>query len=371
MFQIGAVQLDSNLLLAPIAGYCDLAFRLTVRPLGGLGLACTDLVNPRGLLRQTHKSMQLVETDPADRPLCIQLYGRETDELAAAAQWGESAGAATIDLNMGCPVDKVCKRDAGSALLREPADAAALAAKVVAAVRIPVTVKMRLGWDESTIVAPALARMLEEVGVAAVTVHGRTAAQKFSGKADLVGIARVVAAVRRIPVIGNGDVCGPEDAKRMLAATGCRGVMIGRAALSDPWIFRDTHAYLTTGVIPPPPMRGERIAAMLTHFEHLLRLRGERVACMMFRQRASWYTRHFGRCQEFKDRVRTITTADEFRDLVGALAENQDEAEDSGVGPGTRATLHRRRRAWARSSSAASASGATVAGSGTSDSVPV
>src|SRR5262245_34199488 len=158
--QIGSVKLASNLLLCPIAGYCDLAFRLTIRPLGGVGLASTDLVNPKGLLRATAKSMQLVETDPADQPLCIQLYGRDPDEMAAAAQWAESHGAVVIDINMGCPVDKVCKTDAGSALLRDPAAAAALAARCVQAVKAPVTVKMRLGWDDDTIVAPQLARRL-------------------------------------------------------------------------------------------------------------------------------------------------------------------------------------------------------------------
>lgn len=331
MLTIGSTTLASNLLLAPIAGYCDLAFRLTVRELGGLGMACTDLVNPRGLLRQTHKSMQLVETDPADRPLCIQLYGRQTEELAAAAQWGEANGAALIDLNMGCPVDKICKFDAGSALLKDQKSAVALAGRIVRSVRIPVTVKMRLGWDDASIVAPELARSLEDAGVAAVTVHGRTALQKFSGKSSRAGIARVVESVRHIPVIGNGDVCGPADADLLIRETGCAGVMIGRAALSDPWIFRDTHSFLTTGVIPPPPSAEDRIGRMLIHFEHCVRLRGERVACLTFRQRASWYTRHFGRCAAFKQAVRTISSAAEFRELCGTLLELDDEvlAENS------------------------------------------
>lgn len=364
MFKIGSTTLASNLLLAPIAGYCDLAFRLTVRPLGGLGMACTDLVNPRGLLRQTARSMQLVEMDPADHPLCLQLYGREVDELAVAAQWGESAGAAIIDLNMGCPVDKVCKRDAGSALLRDLDVAVAIAGRMVKSVRLPVTVKMRLGWDDNSIVAPELARRLEDIGVAAITVHGRTAAQKFAGNARLDGIARVVEAVRCIPVIGNGDVCTPHDALHMIRETGCRGVMIGRAALSDPWIFRDTHALLTTGQTPPPPTTGERIDRMLVHFEHLVRLRGERMACGMFRQRASWYTRHFGRCDDFKQAVRKLTSAAEFQDLCGALHESCDARSSSGA----RAALQRRRRAWNGSNSTSRAS---VVGSGTSESCPL
>lgn len=326
MFRIGDVQLESCLLLSPIAGYCDLAFRLTVRRLGGVGLACTDLVNPRGLLRGTVKSLELVQTDPDDRPLCVQLYGCQADELAEAAQWCAANGAVVIDLNMGCPVDKVCKRDGGSALLRQPDLAVTLARRVVRSVSLPVTVKMRLGWDDESIIAPVLARRLEDVGLAAITVHGRTAAQKFAGRVRHDGIARVVEAVRRIPVIGNGDVKSPHDVRGMMAATGCRGVMIGRAALSDPWIFRDAHALLTTGRVPPPPTVFERIELMNRHFAHLLRLRGERLACIAFRQRTSWYTRHFGRCPMFQQRVRNISNAAEYHAAVEALLAEIDAA---------------------------------------------
>jgi nifR3 family TIM-barrel protein len=265
--------------------------------------------------------MELVETEPADQPLCIQLYGHEPDEMANAAQWCEENGAVVIDINMGCPVDKVCKKNGGSALLRDPmpAAAAALAAQVVRAVKVPVTVKMRLGWDHDHIVAPQLAAVLEEVGIAGVTVHGRTAAQKFSGKASLEGIARVVETVKRIPVIGNGDICHPHDARRMLDQTGCAGVMIGRAALSDPWLFRDTHAYLTHGQIPAPPTAHERIALMNTHFGHLMRIRGERLACMIFRQRVSWYIKKLPPCPQFRERIRFIQTAAEYRTCIESL----------------------------------------------------
>jgi tRNA-dihydrouridine synthase B len=310
--RIGDVDLPTRLLLSPIAGYCDLAFRLTIRPLGGLALASTDLVNPRGLLRQTWKSMQLVETDPADQPLCVQLYGPHPDELADAAQWCRDHGARIIDINMGCPVDKVCKKDGGSALLRDPANAARLAERVVKAAGVPVTVKMRLGWDADAIVAPMLAADLERAGVAAVTIHGRTAAQKFSGKVCIDSIARVVAAVRAIPVIGNGDIRCPQDACDMMDRTGCAGVMIGRAALSDPWIFRDTHALMTTGEIPPAPTVPERMALMTRHFEHLLRIRGERLACITMRQRISWYAAKLPLCREFKERLRLLASAADF-----------------------------------------------------------
>lgn len=310
--RIGRVELATRLLLSPIAGYCDLPFRLTIRPLGGLGLASTDLVNPRGLLRQTWKSMQLVETDPDDRPLCMQLYGPYADELAEAARWCQDHGACIIDINMGCPVDKVCKKDGGSALLRDPAAAARLAEKVVRAASVPVTVKMRLGWDDASIVAPALAADLERAGVAAITVHGRTAIQKFSGAVCLDGIARVVEAVRSIPVIGNGDIRCPADAKAMMDRTGCAGVMIGREALRDPWIFRDTHAFLTTGRVPPAPTLEDRLVLMTRHFEHLLRIRGERLACITMRQRVSWYATRLPPCRRFKERMRMLSSAGEF-----------------------------------------------------------
>jgi nifR3 family TIM-barrel protein len=239
--------------------------------------------------------------------------------MADAARWCRDQGVAVIDINMGCPVDKVCKKNGGSALLRQPELAVRLAEAVVRAVDLPVTAKMRLGWDSDSIVAPRLAADLERAGIAAITVHGRTAAQAFKGRADLDGIARVVEAVARIPVIGNGDVKCPADAETMLRRTGCAGVMIGRAALSEPWIFRDTHALLTTGRVPPPPSLSDGVHFMNRHFEHLLRIRGERRACITFRQRISWYLRHLGPCPELRDRLRLLSSAAEYWSLVEPL----------------------------------------------------
>ena len=312
MFRIGNVQLASNLLLAPIARYCDLAFRLVVRPLGGLGLAYTELVNPRGLLEQTPQSMRLISTEPADQPLAVQLYGCRADELTEAARWCEAHGFAVIDLNMGCPVKKVWQRGGGAAMLRDPETAVRVAEAVGKAVRIPVTVKMRLGWDDSTIVAPELATALEAVGIAAITVHGRTAAQRFSGPVRLDEIARVVRGVRHIPVIGNGDVRSPADARAMLERTGCAGVMIGRYALREPWVFRDTYALLTNGTVPPPPSVDERIALMNRQFEHLLRLHGERRAMLAFRQRVTWYASKLGIRRTACEPLRHALHADEY-----------------------------------------------------------
>jgi len=327
MLRIGNVTLATNLLLAPIARFTDLAFRLTIRRLGGLGLACTDLVNPRGLLRQTVKTMALVETDPADRPLCVQLYGANADEMAAAAQWCQDHGAAIVDMNMGCPAEKVCRRGGGAALLAEPRTAVRVAQRVVEAVRIPVTAKMRLGWSGEHLIASSLAHELEDVGIAAVIVHGRSVEQKFSGTVCVDAIARVVESVRTIPVIGNGDIRCPADAKAMIDRSGCAGVMIGRAALRDPWIFRDTQAFLATGQAPPPVPVRERIEFMNRHFAHLMRLRGERVAVIRFRQRFSWYASRLGVSREFADRMRALRSAQEYHELVGKLTREEDRAD--------------------------------------------
>jgi nifR3 family TIM-barrel protein len=323
MLQIGHVELDSNLLLAPIARYTDLAFRLVVRPLGGVGLACTELVNPRGLLRQTWKSMEIVHSEPADRPLCMQLYGAEAGPMADAARWCVDHEADIVDINMGCPVDKVVKRGGGAALLKDPARAVRLLERVVQSTAAPVTAKLRLGWDPSSIVAPKLARDLESAGAAAVIVHGRTADQEYRGEVDLDAIGEVVAAVRDVPVIGNGNVRSPEEAWRMIEHTGCAGVMIGRAALGDPWIFPQTRSYLDTGVVSSEPTRDERIDLMGAHFRELLRIRGSHRGCLSFRQRITWYLRKIGPSREFVRRMHHLKDPDEYFRLVERYLRNE------------------------------------------------
>jgi tRNA-dihydrouridine synthase B len=261
---IGPVQLEFPLLLAPIAGHCDLAFRLLCRELGGVGLASTDLLNCRAVLKQSPRSRELAATTDADQPLCMQLYGCDEDPLPEAGVWAVERGAKVVDINMGCPVDKVAKKNGGSLLLCDPARTVRLAERIVRAVdrasggRVPVTAKVRLGWDASRIVAPALAADLERAGIAAVTVHGRTTVQMFSGRADWSAIATVVEAVRSIPVIGNGDVSQPEDVIAIMRQTGCRGVMIGRASLRTRWIFARAALLVKTGRCPPEPCRRRR-----------------------------------------------------------------------------------------------------------------
>ena len=333
--QIGNLRLATNLLLAPIAGYCDVSFRLVARSCGGVGLACTDLLSPEGVLRGTQRSLELAATCPEDSPLCVQLYGGSSDRLCEAARWAEDRGAHVIDINMGCPVDKVTKKDGGSKLLCDPDNTLRMVERVKAALRhTPLTAKLRLGWDDHSIVAPYLAARLEEAGVALVTIHGRTTEMRFTGQARLDGIADVVAAVKKIPVVGNGDVKTPEDAKRMIEHTKCAGVMIGRGALSAPWIFRDTWSYLTTGVIPPPLPIGQKAQLMRDHFHNICRFRNEYIACMELRKRVSWYAKKMGPCPNLRQDMQGIKTADDFEAVVGRFLEWRRDYDERAVREG-------------------------------------
>src|SRR5262245_50307243 len=204
--RFGLLELPSRFCLAPLAGYTNLALRLSVRELGGLGLATTDLVNARAILEGKAKTMELLATCPDDRPLAVQIFGANPDEMSRAAQWLEDYGVSSIDINMGCPVRKVVRSGGGSAMMCDATNTVALVERVVKSVRLPVTVKMRLGWDDQNLSAPLFARAFEDVGVAAITIHGRTREQGFGGHVKLDGIRHVVEAVTRIPVIGNGDV---------------------------------------------------------------------------------------------------------------------------------------------------------------------
>src|SRR5438132_8240459 len=214
--RIGSLQLSSNLFLSPLAGYTNLPFRLTLREAGGLDLATTDLVNARSLLEKNPKALKLIESCPADRPLAVQLFGSVPEEMRDAAAYLESIGISAIDINMGCPVRKVCRVGGGSAMMTELDKTAQLVKGMVDAAKIPVTAKMRLGWDDQNLTAPDLAKTLEGVGIAAIFVHGRTREQGFGGRVNLAGIRSVVEAVKSIPVIGNGDVTTPEAARVML-----------------------------------------------------------------------------------------------------------------------------------------------------------
>jgi tRNA-dihydrouridine synthase B len=318
----GSVPLASRYLLAPLAGYTTLAFRLAVRELGGLGLATTDLVNARALLVRSRRTMELIQTCPADRPVAVQIYGNSADEMSEAARWLEEYGITSVDINMGCPVHKVT-RGGGSAMLCDRDKTVDLVRHIVEAVRIPVTVKMRLGWDDASITAPLFARAFEEAGVAAITLHGRTRAQGFGGTVNLDGIRRTVEAVRRIPVIGNGDIRTIDDAARMRALTGCHGIAIGRGALLNPWIFRQLERWERTGDPGPSATYAERLAFMVRHFHLLVKDRGERFGCLSFRKVANWYCRVLRPGRDVQQRLIRLESVAEFDRIADGLRDTE------------------------------------------------
>ncbi len=314
--RLGSLTLKSRLFLSPLAGYTNLPFRLTVREVGGLDLATTDLVNARSLLEKNPKALKLIETSPADQPLAVQLFGSVPEEMRDAAVYLESVGVASVDINMGCPVRKVCRVGGGSAMMTELDQTAALVKGMVEAVKIPVTAKMRLGWDDENITAPNLARALEDVGVTAIFVHGRTREQGFSGTINLGGIRAVAEAVKIVPVIGNGDVTTPQAAKKMLEETGCAGVSIGRGAFYNPWIFQHTLHYLETNELLPEPRFEERVRVMCRHLDLMIEVFGEEHGCRMFRKVAPWYAKRFGPVSEFNKGVVRISSKAEFHDVL-------------------------------------------------------
>ncbi len=309
--RIGPLTLETPLLLAPIAGHCDLPFRILCREQGGVGLASTDLLNARAILKSSAKTLDLASTNGLDQPCGMQLYGNSEDPLPEAAVWAIDHGARLIDINMGCPVDKVAKKNGGSLLLCDVGSTVRLTERIVHAVekhsngRVPVTAKMRLGWDPDHVVAPTLARALEEIGVAAVTVHGRYTVQFFSGEADWNRIGDVVAAVRRIPVIGNGDINSAEIARDRLRQSGCSGVMVGRAALRTPWLFRQAAWLLERGESLPEPSLNAKFRMILRHIDLCERYQSERHAVLSMQKRIAWYGKTLGHVHPLKEAIRT------------------------------------------------------------------
>ncbi|NLE67347.1 MAG: tRNA-dihydrouridine synthase [Lentisphaerae bacterium] len=289
---IGRLRLDTPVLLAPMAGYTDLAFRLAVRRRGGVGLAFSEMISPRSLLQERGKRIRaLLATSPEDSPLGFQLYGSEPALMADAAKRLVELGAALIDINMGCPKRKIVRNGSGASLLARPETAVAVAREVAAAVNVPVTAKIRLGLKENTVASGTFLDDLAESGIAALTVHGRTGEQGYSGRADWAGIREVVERVRPLTVIGNGDVTSPETAADLMAATGCRGIMIGRGALKDPWLPRDVACALAGEPAPDRPSRAERLELMRWHFEETLAACGAEKGVIVFRKWIPLYAR--------------------------------------------------------------------------------
>lgn len=289
---IGSLRLATPVLLAPMAGYTDLTFRMAVRSRGGLGLAFSEMISPRSLLHEGGKRIHaLLATSPEDVPLGFQLYGGDAGLMADAAQRLVELGAVLIDINMGCPKRKIVRNGAGVSLLTRPEDAVAVARAVAAAVKIPVTAKIRLGLKDITISEGRFLDDLAASGIAALTVHGRTGAQGYSGKANWAEIRAVVERVKPLTVIGNGDVTSPETALELMATTGCHGVMIGRGALKDPWLPRDVANALAGEQPLPRPTHAERLALMRLHFEETLSVYGAEKGLIIFRKWIAQYAR--------------------------------------------------------------------------------
>lgn len=317
--------MPSRAFLAPLAGYTQLAFRRVIRRLGGLGLATTDLVQATLLLAGRTKSRELIATAADDAPLSVQIFSGVREDLVRAARWLEDQGYQGVDINMGCPMAKVNGQGGGARLLCDTDGACRLIADVVNAVRIPVTVKMRLGWDADRITAPALSREFERLGIAGVTIHGRTRQQGFQGQVDHAGIRAVVEAVERIPVVGNGDIRSPADALRMRQVTGCHAVAIGRGALLDPWIFRKLDD-LVAGHPMREPTPDERIEFLVKHFRFMAEQHTDS-CCLLFRKFAAWYGMTLGIPDDLEDRLRRIESPAEFDDIAEEIRRRHGERD--------------------------------------------
>lgn len=288
MLKIGNITMKNPVVLAPMAGVCNSAFRLTVKEFGA-GLVCAEMVSDKGIVLKNEKTMNMLYIDDREKPLSLQIFGGEKETLVEAAQFvDKNTNADIIDINMGCPVPKITKCDAGAKWLLDPDKIYEMVASVVDAVEKPVTVKMRMGWDEQHIYAIKNAQAVERAGGKAVAMHGRTRVQMYEGRANWDIIREVKQSVN-IPVIGNGDVQTPQDAKRMLEETGCDGVMIGRAALGNPWMIYRTVKYLETGKLMGEPSVREKMDVCILHLDRLIALKDEYIAVREMRKHAAWY----------------------------------------------------------------------------------
>ncbi|MGG0848992.1 tRNA dihydrouridine synthase DusB [Peribacillus simplex] len=288
MLKIGDIEMKNPVVLAPMAGVCNSAFRLTVKEFGA-GLVCAEMVSDKGIVLQNAKTMNMLYIDEREKPLSLQIFGGEKKSLVEAAKFvDKNTNADIIDINMGCPVPKITKCDAGAKWLLDPNKIYEMVSAVVDAVEKPVTVKMRIGWDEEHVFAIQNAQAVERAGGKAVSMHGRTRVQMYEGKANW-DIIREVKKSINIPLIGNGDVETPQDAERMLKETGVDGVMIGRAALGNPWMIYRTVKYLETGQLMDEPSVREKMDVCVLHMDRLIALKNENVAVREMRKHASWY----------------------------------------------------------------------------------
>lgn len=324
MLKIGDITLKNRVVLAPMAGVCNPAFRLIAKEFG-VGLVCAEMVSDKAILHGNKRTLEMLYVDEREKPLSLQIFGGDKETLVEAAQIvDEKTNADIIDINMGCPAPKVIKCDAGARWLLDPDKIYEMVAAVVAAVKKPVTVKMRIGWDEKHIYAVENAKAVEAAGGKAVAVHGRTRQQMYRGKANW-DIIRQVKENVKIPVIGNGDVFTPEDAKRMLDTTGCDGVMIGRGALGNPWMLYRTVHYLEHGELLPEPEPIEKIKIAILHMDRLIKLRGEQIAVREMRKHATWYVKGLPGASKVKELVVKQETRDGMAEVLLNFARDLEE----------------------------------------------
>lgn len=319
MLKIGNIEMKNQVVLAPMAGVCNSAFRLTVKEFGA-GLVCAEMVSDKGIVLKNQKTMNMLYIDEREKPLSLQIFGGEKKTLVEAAQFvDKNTNADIIDINMGCPVPKITKCDAGAKWLLDPDKIYEMVSAVVEVVDKPVTVKMRMGWDEDHIFAVKNAQAIERAGGSAIALHGRTRVQMYEGKANW-DIIREVKQSINIPLIGNGDVQTPQDAKRMLEETGCDGVMIGRAALGNPWMIYRTVQYLETGKLMDEPTVREKMDVCILHLDRLIALKNENIAVREMRKHAAWYLKGVPGNGLVRNAINECNTRDELVDLLNGLA---------------------------------------------------
>jgi nifR3 family TIM-barrel protein len=328
VLKIGNIEMKNQVVLAPMAGVCNSAFRLTVKEFGA-GLVCAEMVSDKGIVYKNERTLNMLYIDEREKPLSLQIFGGERETLVEAAKFvDKNTNADIIDINMGCPVPKITKCDAGAKWLLDPNKIYEMVAAVVAEVEKPVTVKMRMGWDEQHIYAVKNAQAVERAGGKAVSLHGRTRVQMYEGKANWDIIREVKQAVN-IPIIGNGDIQTPQDAKRMLDETGADGVMIGRAALGNPWMIYRTIQYLKTGQLMDEPSVREKMAVCIIHLDRLVALKNEDIAVREMRKHAAWYLKGVRGNASVRNAINECGTRDHLVTLLNDMVIELEEKEQS------------------------------------------
>lgn len=316
--KIGNLELDSRVILAPMAGVTNQAFKQIVRK-EGAGLICTEMVNDKALIHDNQRTKDMVIIEENEHPVAVQLFGSEIETMVKAAQYlDKETEADIIDINMGCPAPKITKNQSGSKILLDPEHVYNLTKAIVEAVDKPVTVKMRIGWDDDHINVIENAMNIERAGASAITVHGRTTKQFYSGEADWNWIKKVKESVK-IPVIGNGDIDSPQKAKEMMEFSGVDGVMIGRAAMGNPWIFRQVNTYLQTGELIAPPSNEEKVDTAIEHLNLLRVTKNERTAVLEMRGHAAWYLKGIPGANAYRREIQKAETCDEMIELLNKI----------------------------------------------------